>query len=724
MPLSYIHITESEDQTISYASLPLLSEAIESHAEQLRVFRNGEELDFGVGFTLTPETFLLTLEIPLVEEDKLTILRQTRLDRPYVDFKPTAPYQQAVELNLYTDQVLYLVQEFDELGEIVMAIGAFGMPVPEVDDADFSVIVFGSTGDTVSYASIPLISQSRCAHSSQLRVYKNNVLLTPTTDYVVDPVELEIILDDALEESDYLKIVRFTPRSKIVSPFADASPLSSDRILTNWMQLKHLIEECPFWPELESHILNTRRRPRPILLLKYSGPGDRFSFRGSGWTPDSTVFVYVNNIPLGNWQFTIDDWRWDIVLEWETGDDDQVVIVIQPPLLGNIGQPYFGGAGGEDGDGSDTNGSNMPSRLFIPTLVDQTEEDPVLVLNQIQIHHGDGTPDFPPNLAYLVFDLTAYRGKVAAEASLGLRITLWTAGIIRIHRTDATFSVTTTTPFLDIDGTDEFPWMVHEGLAPFVNAALAGDGMLYLAVESLSNEDGFGGGVFYASDSLVGTNVFGPRLSINEAAYPSQPWTPPAFYPQSFAASKFRTISEIGPSPGALTALWWINSPGGFQDGHHRFLLEFDLSAWVGKECQAATIAFDLQSFAPGATLRIRRCTRTNWVPSQTDWQFYRYGSEWQDLGAMGAADSSATGQVDWVVQNNPGRDVSPDISVLVNDALTNRGGQLLLLCAVTAPHVYVPNGVNPGIVFFPPSHPNVTMTPRLTASLTYPSPS
>lgn len=329
MPRSYLDITSSTSATHSYSALTILSQpslgtsatrGIVDHdtdEEQLRVFKNGTELVrpgvTGSEYSVDETAEDVILDDALISADRLLIVRQTRRDRPYVTFKNSARLKQSDDVNLFVDQVMFIIQESNEEAEIQNILDR-GTYFDVAIRTGFNATVTGSTSTgPFSYAAISLIRDDRIEHANQLIVIKNDVTLTITTDYTVDAGNEEITLVSVLIASDNLEIRRQTSLDRYVPILPDASSFSSDMFEVQFDQLRNLIQELPYEVGLEGTPIRTYRNPRRKSFITYSGPGDRFFYGNLPWYRDGSTFVWKDDVLLTEiTDYFNDEWQ-DII---------------------------------------------------------------------------------------------------------------------------------------------------------------------------------------------------------------------------------------------------------------------------------------------------------------------------------------------------------------------------------------------------------------------------
>lgn len=472
MPNSYLDITGSTATIHSYSTLNLLDNPslgtsgtrgisdTETDEQQMRLFKNGTELIrpglTGAEYSLNETTEDITLTAALIAADRLIIMRQTRRDRPYVTFTNTALLKQDVDVNLYVNQLIFIIQELNEEPTIQNILDS----ITYLDVSDKSAFSVTITSDTSTgpfdYSSISLISDDRINHEDQLTVIKNGTTLVLTTAYTVDVANEEVNLVDALISADTLIIRRLTSQTRYVPSLPNASSFSSSILQVQFDQLANLIQELPSNFGLDGTALRNYRNPRRKIFVTYSGPGDRFFYGNLPWYPDSSVFVWRDESLLTEpSDYTDDDWQWIIDLITSLLATETITIMVVPlcpfPLFfcndyGNWGlfdpeRPF----GPNDGSGNPTNPGQTGTIINAPSpfAVDIQEANPdtPLTLNfavmQTNPDQAASTSRWP-NFEFPVGDID-----VTAASTITLQMTTQSNPIVdkqillrRILRTD------------------------------------------------------------------------------------------------------------------------------------------------------------------------------------------------------------------------------------------------------------------------------------------------
>ena len=347
MPRTYIDITSSTATVHSYSSLTLLDKPslgqsyvndIANHdtdEDQLRIFKNADELVrpgvTGAEYSVNETTENVVLNDALISADRLLIVRQTRRNQSYVTFKNSARLKQSDDVNLFVDQVMFIVQELNEEAEIQNILDG-GIYYDLAVRTGFNVTVTGSTSaGPFSYAAISLIRDDRVEHADQFIVVKNDVTLTITTDYTVDVANEEITLEDVLIVADNLEIRRQTSLDRYVPSIPSGSSHSSDIFEVQFDQLRNLIQELPYRVGLEGSLIRTYRNPRRKSFITFSGSGDRFFYGNLPWFQDGTTFVWKDDVLLTETDdYYEDDWQRIIDLINQLLSGETLIISVEP----------------------------------------------------------------------------------------------------------------------------------------------------------------------------------------------------------------------------------------------------------------------------------------------------------------------------------------------------------------------------------------------------------
>lgn len=526
-PLSYLDITGVSGTTHSYATLQLLdhprlsNSVIEDDSDQMRIFKNGVELIrpgiTGAEYSVNEATKQIILTTALIPADRLVIVRQTRQDRPYVEFTRGALFNRQPDYNLAVDQMMLLVQEFQEYQQLATIVEN-NIIYPDITNKEkYQVVVTGSTATVHSYSTIALLPNHNVRHEDQLVVEKNGVPLVLTTDYTVQPAAQTITLVVALIVSDVLKITRQTKRTRHVPSIPDGSSASSDILLLQANQVAFLVQELPYLLGIEnSKLVTGHLNPRRKNFVRYSGPGDTFYYGNLPYLQNSQVFVWRDDVLLTEGtDYTNDDWAWliDLLNSLLAGE---VLTIMTVPICTwpEIWFCDWSDLGPEGDDGAPTGpGDPMPT-VLVPVTKDFTS---LTADGQLSLT-CDGGPLIESIRLY--WDLTQFAGKVASTATFGLVQAMGTdAGdTVKVWQSNANWEKIGAAPIFtwDILTTTQGNWMITPNFVTFLNQRLAVDGRVYLLVEPEGVTDEFS---VVAIEGKGGFN-FGPHMSINGAAYP------------------------------------------------------------------------------------------------------------------------------------------------------------------------------------------------------------
>ncbi len=554
-PITFIDILGSTDTTHSYAGLALLDSPSvgtsstrdindsDSDEQQFRIFLNGIELNrpgtvdsAGVDiadYTVNETAKTITLNQALRTFDRMIIMRQTRRDRPYVTFTNSALLKQSPDINLFIDQVLFIIQESQEEALIQKIFDNITYP----DVRDRSGYNFTLTGSTSSgpfdYSDIDLINDNRVAHDAQLAVLKNDVVLQITTDYTIDATNEELTLVDALIVADALEIRRQTSRDRYVPNLPNASSFSSDMVELQFIQLRHLIHELPTFLGLDVTAIRNYRRPRRKTFVKYSGPGDRFYYGNLPWYEDGSTYVWRDDSLLTEIEdYHNSDWSWLIDLIDSLLATEQLTISVQPGCQFSelfCNGPYHFGATDPD----DPLGANDPAdqddpppgpttsipQILVPVTADSDTDGGV---GGSELHINGDTTSL--SSVFLHWDLTFFQGRTATAVTFGLyeRGSMGATDTVILY--EATAAGARVVPNVIIDTwavNDTLPndnWHVTNSLLSFVNTRLADDGNVYIRMEAETTLDKFEA---WSIDGQMTASVFGPHMSLEGAPYPA-----------------------------------------------------------------------------------------------------------------------------------------------------------------------------------------------------------
>jgi len=521
MARSYIMVTSSTADEHSYAAIDLLDEAIESHSEQLRIFKNGVELEEDTDFTVSSSDLEIILEDNLVAEDKLVIMRQTRMDKPYVKWKDTARFL-AQDMNKNFDQLFFLCQEIQEEGEVV---GHLDGVTPEEEDITdtFSVSTTEPVDDTVDYSAIELLPNDLIRHEDQLVVTVNGLLQELPRDYTIDPVAQEMVLGSTPDPAHVVKVTRATSPDRHFNPFSNASSISSSTTGLCFDQLTMLIEELPHWLGLDGHRIRNRKRPRRIRYIVYSGPGSVFTYRALPWTPDATILVYVNDTLLTNDEdYWIDFFNWEIEFPEPLDVDDHVTITLDTAVSLQLDDAFSNLNENADDVGATP---GLAPACTIPTYRDANYE----ISTEEEDTDEDELVAESDSAIRCAWDLTEFMNKDLGLVSIGMTgygyptdilpwpDDLYVGNTMHFYFTDSTYNTTADdVTDAEITAIETDGWIIFPGLAAYVEAAmLQYGGQVYVVMTSDTSMS------FHSLEKQqASNNHHAPRMSINSGTYP------------------------------------------------------------------------------------------------------------------------------------------------------------------------------------------------------------
>lgn len=527
---SFIFIQNSTAQNHNISGIRLLNnpsvqgtdpDMFDDVIEQIRIFKNGNELPRAdqeqvlSAYTVSSDGTTVILNTPLVTEDQMLIVRQTRQDRPYVQWTNVAQLKRGSfeDLNLFIDQLIFIAQEINDWQQVAVLID--GVTYPDVaNHAAHQVTITGSSSTGPhSYATVELIPDRGFRHSSQLQVRKNGQLLVLTTDYTVNAVAQTITLTVALISSDTLVIRRVTPKTRLWPSLPNASSLSTETVGFQLLQCRFLIEELPFLIGIDANPIGNPRRPRRKTTIKYSGPGDRFYY---GMLPaffDSTVFVWKNGILLTEGtDYFIDPWQFIIFLLLDLLDTDNLVIGINYLWPGPFGENFDLGGILDRGVNNNQIGNTVLPAMLIPATADSDTNDQNSELNLVCVSGTD---------IQLTWDLGNLVNRTATTMTFGLFMQQGNdAGdSVSVFARNADGSLgsllTTLTGFgSPVQG----GWVISGNLSSHFNTRMQDDGVVRLTLRAVGSTSF---SAWATEGQVADSDQFGPHMSINGAAYPT-----------------------------------------------------------------------------------------------------------------------------------------------------------------------------------------------------------
>lgn len=102
----------------------------------------------------------------------------------------------------------------------------------------------GGTTGPFSFGPVALLSADTESIATQIKVYKNGVLLTITTNYTLDAVNKEITTTAPIFNTDVLKIVRETKADSRYVDYQDATNVTANLLDLDSNQLFYLVQEA------------------------------------------------------------------------------------------------------------------------------------------------------------------------------------------------------------------------------------------------------------------------------------------------------------------------------------------------------------------------------------------------------------------------------------------------------------------------------------------------
>lgn len=244
----------------------------------------------------------ITLDVDLVATDTLVIMRETQINRPFVTLTNVGRFRSR-DRNVRGDQILFIAQELREIRLIADILGsgpgeAFEYsPIP-FDKSDWTQKYVGDGAVTIFlYDQIEMLPITAVRHAPQLRIFLDDVL--QTIGFTVSESALSVTFDIAPGAGVVVKLQRSTRIDNLWVTFRDGSTFSSLQNKWDFRNVKFIIEETPAFPTflLPNPLLN-RIFPRPLNIITYSGPGDRFFFGNLPWFGDGNLFVFNNDLLL------------------------------------------------------------------------------------------------------------------------------------------------------------------------------------------------------------------------------------------------------------------------------------------------------------------------------------------------------------------------------------------------------------------------------------------
>jgi len=687
---------------------PLLSPPATDPGNQVRVFKKvvagtvTELFPAGrlgpsgvVDWTMSADNTSITLASPLITTDTLVIMRDTRMNRPYVEVIPASRFR-ATDRNARGDQILFVAQELREIREIADIFGSgAGQPFEytpgAINDSVFSKSYTGN-GVTVtfSYAGIDMFPRGTVPHITQLVATVNG---TPVTIASVSESAQTVTLSAAPGNGTAVKIKRSTKIDKRWVPHTDATTFSS--MLANWdyLNLKFLVEETQGFPSfIKVNALQNRVFPRPINTITYSGPGDRFFFGNLAWFGDGVVTVTINDVVLEEHSgYEQDFLSWLINLLVSLAIGDLITISTTNPNHAFHGIPFLLPLGVDPtADPSFTPPAGSDHLIVVPVSTGKYVTSAGALKNQTQFDIGDLT-EFPISRGGVLLVKTptipALPGATIHRALLVItNVEAWSLLLskkVEIERLTADYG---NDPVTD----------TYAGLSALFDATVAqrflppGLGAITVDVTEMVQKAATANAnrVFFAlreepfppteaSSGVVETNGFAEldlvlTLSTKTNVSPTEDTGPSAGSPDTPNSSNVTILVRLETigSPFANTALF-----------------EFDLTTIDVASFAQVKLKIKYSGTQPGTyILSLRRCLRAA-VMAQATWNSFATGQLWGTPGARNSTtDYHGATAVPWTIPSPfSGFQQSPDIKQIALDAKNLQGGILRLLLACTS---------------------------------------
>lgn len=307
----------------------------------------------------TAETFTVTITPALqANSDRVTFVRETRQDRPWVRPIPNARAYGHTLAN-YWDQFRFIYQEQCELPTVAPLVG---LPVAELVPNDYTggnqLALGANTGSSqtvIDYSNIELLEGFPGAPADpahQIVVEAGNTTSGNSTtwttinpgDYTIDASAKTITLDSGVAAD--IRARRVTRKDKLWKDIRTVGPIgwNSPVIVMLQKQIRFLREEACFLPLFYAgHPLGNPIFPRAWNWLVFTGGGGSFTFGGPAWGGDGVIVVYENDVLLTEGTDYTVNWP-TITLNTPAGPND--VVTIGGGGGGGFGAPLF--PGGDD----------------------------------------------------------------------------------------------------------------------------------------------------------------------------------------------------------------------------------------------------------------------------------------------------------------------------------------------------------------------------------------
>lgn len=305
-----------------------------------------------------PETDLLTIDMPAkrykthtpvtvtitpalaVPSDRLTLVRETRQDEPWIRPFPGS-YGYGASVYDYWRQLLYIYQEMCEISTVAPLVG---LPVASLVPNDYTAgnqVAYGTNDGTsqtvVSFSTLELLTGIPGAPSDpahQIIVEEGNTTNGASTGwstvaasgYTIDASAKTVTLDSGTTAD--LRVRRVTRKDKLWADIDTVGPIGWNTAIIVMLQkqLRFLREEACFLPVFYiGHPLGNPIFPRAWNWLNFTGGGGSFTFGGPSWGGDGVVQVYQNDVLLTPGTDYELNWP-EIVLTTPAGPTDVVTI--------------------------------------------------------------------------------------------------------------------------------------------------------------------------------------------------------------------------------------------------------------------------------------------------------------------------------------------------------------------------------------------------------------
>lgn len=342
-----------------YSSYPSISTPYNPETDTVQVSFMGS----GLVETRERQTLTITPALTL-PSDRLTILRETRQDRPWVTPPPgSRAYGQS--LHWFWEQYRFIYQELCEIESVAAYIG---LPVAErvLNDYSYGSQIALGTNDgtsrsTLDYSGIELLTGFPGAPADpqhQLIMEEGNTTAGNSTSWSAVNATYDASTGVATRASgattNDLRVRRVTRKDKLWLDIETVGPIGWNTSVVQMLQkqIRFLQEESCFLPRFYAgHPLNFPIFPRAWNWLNFVGGGGSFTFGGPYWGGDGEVVVYRNDVLLTPGDDYTVNWP-EIVLTTPAGPNDVITV--------------GGGGGGGGGPVGIPGGDDPPSTLTPP----------------------------------------------------------------------------------------------------------------------------------------------------------------------------------------------------------------------------------------------------------------------------------------------------------------------------------------------------------------------